>query len=176
MVDVRPATDGDLAPINELYNHYVVHTHVTFDLAPFTMDQRREWFSHYATTGRHRLLVAVEGNDVLGYASSSPFRPKEAYETSVETSVYLRPEATGRGVGRLLYHELLGALEREDVHRAYGGIAVPNEASIALHERMGFTRAGYFTEQGRKHGRYWDVVWYERPVGTRPVAQADGAG
>ena len=98
----------------------------------------------------------------VGYASSSVFRPKAAYETSVETSVYVDPGWTGRGVGSRLYERLFAALEQEDVHRAYAGITLPNSGSVALHERFGFTLVGVFTHAGRKFGRYWDVAWYEK--------------
>jgi len=164
-VHVRPAAEDDLEAINGIYNHYVVETHITFDDEPMTMEARREWFSHYAVTGRHRLLVAAEGEAVIGYASSSRFRPKPGYLTSVETSIYLAPDATGRGTGRKLYSELFKAIEGEDLHRAYAGIALPNPASIALHEKFGFKRVALFSEQGRKFGRYWDVAWYEKPLG-----------
>ena len=151
--------------LNDVYNYYVRETFITFDLEPITAEARREWFTHYDVQGRHRLFVAVTGERLLGYASSSPFRPKAAYETSVESSIYLAPDATGKGIGTLLYGTLFDALEHEDVHRAYGGIALPNPQSVALHERFGFQRVAHFTEQGRKFGRYWDVAWYERPVG-----------
>ena len=164
-IEVRPATAGDLAAVNEIYNQYVVEAHYTFDLEPMSIEARREWFTHYAETGRHRVFVAVSEGRVVGYACSGRFRPKPAYETSVETSVYLTPDAIGRGAGSRLYETLFKALEGEDVHRAYAGIALPNPASIGLHERFGFKRAGHFTEQGRKFDRYWDVAWYEKPLG-----------
>jgi phosphinothricin acetyltransferase len=161
---IRPGCEDDLVRLNDVYNHYVRETHITFDIEPITMERREEWFRSYDVAGRHRLLVAVAGDGPLGYASSSPYRPKPAYETSVEASVYLAPEATGRGIGTALYSGLFDALDGEDVHRAYAGIALPNDASIALHERFGFRRVAYFTEQGRKLGRYWDVAWYEKPL------------
>ncbi|HET9780737.1 MAG TPA: GNAT family N-acetyltransferase [Candidatus Dormibacteraeota bacterium] len=164
-VNVRPATDADLEAINEIYNHYVVETHITFDDEPMTAETRREWFGHYAETGRHRVLVATDGDEVIGFATSSRFRPKPGYLTSVETSIYLMPDATGKGAGTKLYTELFRSLEGEDVHRAYAGIALPNPASISLHENFGFKRVALFTEQGRKFGRYWDVAWYEKPLG-----------
>ena len=164
-VHVRPATAADLAPVNDIYNHYVAETHVTFDVEPMTMEARREWFSHYGESGRHRLMVALLGDQVAGFASSSRFRPKPGYLTSVETSVYLAPDHIGMGAGSKLYAELFKSLEGEDIHRAYAGIALPNPASIALHERFGFKRVAHFTEQGRKFGRYWDVAWFEKPLG-----------
>ena len=164
MVAVRPGQVDDLEQLNELYNHYIRETPITFDIEPWTMDQRHEWFSHYALTGRHRLVVGVEDGRVLGYASSSKYRPKQAYETSVESSIYLLPDAAGQGVGTALYKALFDALAGEDLHRAYAGVTLPNPASIALHQRFGFRRVGTYTEQGRKFGRYWDVDWFEKPL------------
>jgi phosphinothricin acetyltransferase len=161
---VRAGRPADLPALTEIYNHYVRDSAVTFDTTEFSVAQRQEWFSHYAATGPHRLLVAVEGDDVVGYATSIPFRAKSAYATSVETSVYLRPDATGRGLGMLLYRSLFDALAGEDVHRAYAGVALPNDASRALHERLGFREVGTFVEVGRKLGRYWDVCWFERAL------------
>lgn len=164
-VQVRPAAEDDLEAINDIYNHYVVETHITFDDEPMDMETRREWFSHYEATGRHRVLVAVQGETVIGYASASRFRPKPGYLTSVETSIYLAPDATGQGAGGKLYAELFKAIAGEDLHRAYAGIALPNPASVALHQKFGFKRVALFSEQGRKFGRYWDVAWFEKPLG-----------
>ena len=152
----------DLEAISGIYDHYVRTTAISFDLEPPTTAWRREWFERFGDRGRHRLLVARDGGEAIGYAASVPYRPREAYRASVETSVYVSPTHLGRGVGSVLYGALLSELEREDVHRAYAGIAMSNPASVGLHERCGFRRAGYFTEQGRKFGRYWDVVWFER--------------
>jgi phosphinothricin acetyltransferase len=164
MTVVRPGRPADLPALTELYNHYVRSTAVTFDITEFTTNERRQWFDHYAATGPHRLLVAADGDDVLGYATSSAFRPKPGYATSVETTVYVRPAATGRGLGSLLYGALFEALAGEDIHRAYAGVALPNDASVALHERFGFRAIGTFTEVGRKLDRYWDVRWFERDL------------
>ena len=164
-VRVRPAATDDLDAINDIYNHYVTESHFTFDVEPLDIDVRREWFGHFSTSGRYRLFVALDEDDIVGYASSSRFRPKPGYETSVETSIYLAPEAIGKGAGSRLYETLFKSLEGEDLHRAYAGIALPNPASIALHERFGFKRVALYTEQGRKFGRYWDVAWFEKPLG-----------
>lgn len=163
-VKVRTATADDLEAVNEIYNHYVREAHVTFDLEPISMKTRTEWFGHYDTSGPHRVFVAEAEGDVIGFATSSRFRPKPGYDTSVETSVYVTPDAVGRGAGRRLYEALFSALEGQDIHRAYAGITLPNPASIALHERFGFKRVALFTEQGRKFDRYWDVAWFEKPL------------
>ncbi|MEV8046359.1 N-acetyltransferase family protein [Streptomyces griseoluteus] len=165
-VQVRPGTEADLDALTALYNHYVTETAVTFDLAPFTPLERRPWLLSHPEDGPHRLLVATDTDSrrVLGYATSGPHRPKAAYGPSVETSVYVAPDATGRGVGTRLYDALFAALDGEDVHRAFAGITRPNEASTRLHERFGFRHLGTFGEVGRKFGRYWDVAWYQKDL------------
>src|SRR5689334_11172587 len=129
---VRAATMDDLQAVNDIYNEYVLTTHFTFDVDPMTLAARREWFAHYGSSGRHRVLVAVREGGVVGYTTSSRFRPKVGYDTSIETSIYLGPGATGAGIGTRLYEALFQVLHGEDVHRAYAGIALPNPASIAL--------------------------------------------
>lgn len=158
---VRPGRASDLADINRVSNHYIEHSHVTFDLAPYSEAERAEWFTHFAPESRSQLFVAHRGGAFVGFAHSRPFRPKAAYETSVETTVYLAPEATGRGAGTRLYEVLLDALRGQDVHRALAGIALPNPESVALHARLGFRLVATFDEVGRKFGRYWTVCWYE---------------
>jgi phosphinothricin acetyltransferase len=164
MTVVRPGAPEDLGALTALYNHYVTTSHVTFDVTPFTVDERREWFSHYACTGPHRLLVAEDGGRLLGYATSGTFRPKPGYRTTVETTVYVAEDAGGRGVGSALYEQLFEVITGEDLHRAYAGVAVPNVPSRALHLRFGFTPIGVFREVGTKFGRYVDVEWFERPL------------
>ena len=160
---VRPAVDGDLAAIGEIYDHYIRTSHATFDTEPAGVEQRREWLAEHAG-GRYRIVVAVGAGRVIGFARSGRYRPRPAYDTTVETSVYVDPGFVGCGVGDALYRTLFDALEGEDVHRALAGIAQPNPASVALHERFGFHRVAHFSEQGRKFGRFWDVDWYERAI------------
>jgi phosphinothricin acetyltransferase len=169
-VQVRSGVESDLEALTDIYNHYVRETAITFDTAVFTPEERRPWLLSHPEDGPHRLMVATEtaspgtSQRILGYATSSAFRPKPAYETSVEVTVYLAPDAGRRGVGTLLYKALFEALAGEDVHRAYAGIAQPNEASTRLHERFGFRYVGTYREVGRKFGRYWDVAWYEKEL------------
>ncbi|MEM9908765.1 MAG: N-acetyltransferase family protein [Cyanobacteria bacterium P01_D01_bin.44] len=160
---IRPAVPDDVVPLTELYNDYILKTTITFDVTPYTVERRREtWFNHYKATGRHRLFVAEFNSNLIGYATSSQFRTKAAYDTSVETSIYLHPDAHGQGLGTRLYETLFTALKAEDVHRAYAGITLPNSKSIALHEKFGFQSVGRYREVGRKFDRYWDVEWYEK--------------
>jgi phosphinothricin acetyltransferase len=164
-IEIRAARRSDVEAIDAIYGHYVRTTPYTFELTPPSPEARLRWFAEHAPTGRPRILVAVRDDEVVAFASSSRYRPRGAYDPSVETSVYVAPAWRGRGVGLRLYVALFDALAGEDVHRAYAGITMPNPASVGLHERLGFTRAGYFTEQGRKFGRYWDVAWYEKRLG-----------
>ncbi|MFJ9851205.1 GNAT family N-acetyltransferase [Streptomyces sp. NPDC101150] len=170
-VQVRAGVEADLPALTELYNHYIRETSVTFDTEPFTPERRRPWLLSHPKDGPHRLLVARaagpshgEAGPLLGYATSSAFRPKAAYAPSVEVTVYCAPHAAGRGIGTLLYQALFEALATEDVHRAFAGIAQPNEASHRLHTRFGFRPIGTYTEVGRKFGRYWDVTWYQKDL------------
>jgi len=167
---VRAARAGDLPGIVGIYNHYVRHTAMTFDLEPTSVEARREWLAGFEVEGRHQLLVLAEhagGHEtVIAYAYSSAIRPRAAYDRSVETSIYLHPEAGGRGLGTRLYTELLDRLACTDVHRCYGVITVPNPESIRLHEKLGFVEVGRLTECGRKFDRWWDVVWMEKGMET----------
>ncbi len=163
-ISIRPAARGDLPRLTEIYNHYVIHTPVTFDVEPYTVERRETWFSQFAASGRYRLFVAEENGSVVGYAGTTRFRPKAAYETTVETTIYCDQRAIGKGIGSRLYGTLFDALQGEDIRRIVGGYTLPNPASAALHERFGFKRVGIFTENGRKFGRYWDVAWNERPL------------
>ena len=160
---IRRAETRDVPLLLEIYNYYVVNTHITFDLEPRTLDQRLAWFAMFSDSGRYQCFVAERDRMVIGWASSAPFKERAAYQTSVETSVYLSPGEVGRGLGSRLYRTLFAAIETEDVHRAYGGISLPNDASVSLHARLGFALVGTYREVGRKFGRFWDVDFYERP-------------
>jgi phosphinothricin acetyltransferase len=161
-VEIRLAERRDVSRLTEIYNYYVVNTPVTFDVEPYTVERRQGWFEQFAPTGRQRLLVAESETNVLGYAGTTRFRPKAAYETTVETTIYCAPEAVGKGIGKRLYAALFDALRGEDIHRFVAGYALPNAATAAIHERFGFKVVGVFSENGRKFGKYWDVCWVER--------------
>ena len=163
MTLIRPGTLADVPAITAIYDHYVVHTVATFDLEPHDPDERaRTWFTAYDVSGPHRLLVAEDDGELVGYATSGRFRAKAAYDRTVETTVYLHPEHTGRGHGRRLYDALLAMLDEEGVHLCVAAIAQPNPGSVALHERVGFRPVGVLGEVGFKHGRWVDVQWWQR--------------
>jgi phosphinothricin acetyltransferase len=163
-VKVRPATRADLPQLTEIYNHYIVNTPITFDLKPVTVAERARWFEEHAGTARHRLFVAEIEGTVVGWAGTGSFRDRAAYDTSVEMTIYCAPDATRRGIGASMYRVLFEALKNEDINRLLAGITLPNDASVKLHRRFGFTNVGVFTECGRKFDRYWDVIWMQRPL------------
>ncbi|MGH0035668.1 MAG: N-acetyltransferase family protein [Myxococcota bacterium] len=162
-VTLRLAQPGDLFALAALYNYYVLNSHCTFDTEPVPLSDRQAWLETHQETGPHRLYVALDHDQVVGYAGSSPFHQKPVYDSSVELSVYVHADHLNRGIGRSLYQKLIRVLEQEPVvHRLYAGITLPNEASLALHESLGFKQAGRFAEVAHKGGRFWDLVWLER--------------
>lgn len=164
-VSIRDFCADDIEALTDIYNWYISETTITFDLEPYTVEQRRgQWLNHYKATGRHRLVVAEVDEQVVGYASSSQLRVKAAYDPSVEASIYLSYDACRKGTGSLLYEQLFELLEQEDVHRVYAGVTLPNEASLSFHRKFGFVEVGRFHEVGRKFGKYWDVAWLEKKM------------
>ena len=159
---IRHATVDDLAAITEIYNHYIVNSHVSFDLEPWTLDQRREWFAKYGGDSPWQVWVTDLDGEVAGAAWSSPFRPKAAYDSSVETTIVLKPDSSGHGLGTELYRSLLSDVDRHGAHRAYAIVALPNDASVALHRKLGFVSLGVQDEVGFKMDRFWSTMLLER--------------
>ncbi len=162
---IRAGVIDDLPRLTNIYNYYVEHTPTSFDVEPHTPEDRESsWFSHYKDEGLHRLLVIERDGEVAGYATSSQFRTRAAYNLSVETSVYLDHSQQGQGLGTALYAALFEELAKTPAHRAYGGVTLPNAASIALHKKFGFREVGIFNEVGFKFGKYYDVCWLEKDL------------
>lgn len=163
-VDIRLATPADAAAIADIYRPIVERTTITFDLAAPGEEAMRSRIEQ-ATT-RYPWLVATEGGDALGFAYSNRHRDRAGYDPSADVGIYLRDDARGRGIGTTLYDELLKRLAAAGTfHRAFAGIALPNDASVALHKKHGFTLVGVYHEVGRKFGRWIDVAWWERALG-----------
>jgi len=160
-VTIRPAVDDDLSDIAAIYNHEVANSVVTFDLEPPTLA-----YWHERLAGNHpgdHLLVAVDGDgDVVGYSYSWSYRPRPAYNTTRETSVYLDPSVRGKGVGRKLYDALLDVLAESKVHSAVALVALPNPGSERLHVACGFEHVGTMREVGHKFDQWIDVAWYQK--------------
>ncbi len=162
---IRPLSEEDQDAVVAIYNHYVQHSHCTFDVTPFSRASRKPWFDLFENP-LYQCMVASRDGEIAGYACSVPFKEKPAYRTSVEVSIYTAPQAGARGIGTQLYTALFDYLQSQPVHRAYAGIALPNEASVALHEKFAFTKAAHFHEVGYKFNRFWDVAWFEKPLAT----------
>ena len=159
---VRPARDDDAPAIASNYSYFVERSVATFDTWPTSAENRRDWMATFSATGPHRLFVAVDDGEVVGYACSSPYRSHPAFAETVEFSVYIAASAHGNGVGSALYERLISELQAERVHRAVVGIALPNDASVRLHERFGFERGGVFDEYAHKNGPRISSVWMQR--------------
>ncbi len=159
---IRDVDSGDLPFVTEIYNYYVTNTAITFDIETFEAEQRKTWLNQFSSGSIHQCLIIEDDSDILGYASSSRFRPKPAYDQSIETTIYLRPETAGRGLGTRLYQQLLMNLTDLKVHRAYAIIALPNEQSVRLHKSFGFETVGTLHEVGYKFGQYHDTLWLEK--------------
>lgn len=163
-VSVRDGTEADLPAVAAIYTHYVLETTMTFNTQVRTPRDWKDRHQALVVAGPYHLLVAEVAGAVVGYVETGPFRPKPAYDTSVELSIYVAPNTRGLGVGGALYEALLPRLQTRDLHRAYSVIALPNDASIRFHERWGFVHRGTLTEAGRKFGGYQDVAFYERAL------------
>ena len=159
-VVIRPAAAGDAEAIRRIYNHEVEHTTHTFDLAPRTLEDQRAWLRD--REGALGVVVAEVDGEVAGFASLSEYRPRAAYRTSVESSVYVDESVRGRGVGRRLMQELVRVAEARGFHTMMARIAGGHEASTGLHQAVGFTTVGTEREVGRKFGGWLDVVVMQR--------------
>jgi len=159
-MEIRLATVGDADAIRSIYNHEVLTSTVTFDLRPRTLAEQQEWLE--ARSGAHAVIVAVTDGQIVGFASLSPYRDRPAYSTSVEESVYVRGDQRGTGVGRALLEELMKLATQHGFHTVLARIVGGHEASIALHEAVGFDIVGTEREVGRKFNRWLDVVVMQR--------------
>ena len=159
-VVLRSATAADLPAMTDIYNDAVAHTLSTFDVEP----QPPTYFAARVASTRpgDHVVVALEGDRILGMAYAAAFRPRPAYDATRETSIYLVADARGRGVGRALYDELLARVDADGIHTCLAVIAQPNPASEALHAAVGFERVGTLREVGRKFDRWVDTAWWQR--------------
>lgn len=175
---IRPATAGDVEAILAISNWAAQHTPANFAIEPESID---EWTDAFARTSRmHPWIVADDEGDVVGFAKSSPWKRRAAYAHTVETTVYVHPDHFGRGVGRALYSALLPILSAQGYRTLVAGIALPNPASVALHESFGFHRVACFERIGFKLDAWHDVAYWTKHVGEGPpgvvraVAEVEG--
>jgi len=164
---IRDATLTDAVALNEIYNHYIAHTAATFEETLLDSEEFALRMSSVAEQGLP-WLVAEEDGELLGYAYANRWRERSAYRFSVESTVYLAPDALGGGWGTRLYVALFGRLEAQGLHAVIGGITLPNAASVALHEKMGMEKVAHFPEVGFKQGQWLDVGYWQRNFAVTP--------
>jgi phosphinothricin acetyltransferase len=159
-VETRSAVPADAEALREIYNREVLTSTVTFDLVPRTDDDQRVWMD--ARSGAHAVVVAVDGDEIVGFGSLSPYRPRPAYSTSVEDSVYIHRDHQGQGIGKLILADLVARAQQHGFHTIIGRIVGGHDASIGLHRSLGFDHVGVEREIGRKFGKWLDVVVMQR--------------
>src|SRR6476660_4891726 len=158
-ITIRPATKSDLKIINDIYNHYVLHSTCTYQEQPEPLKNRQNWFTHHGPI--HPITVAVENNKVVGWGSLSAYHARSAYRRTVENSVYVHHQHHRRGIGSLLLEDLI-ARARKAGHRVIiAAIDADQPASIVLHAKFDFKNVGHFKQVGFKFGRWLDVVYME---------------
>jgi phosphinothricin acetyltransferase len=156
---IRPVRPEDAADICEIYNYHVLNTVVTFEEEPVSVD---EMMNRIATiTARHPWLVYEAAGKVAGYAYASAWKVRSAYRHTVESSVYIAEGHIGQGVGKMLYAALVAAVRAQGIHAIIGGAALPNDASVRLHESLGFKKIGEFKEVGWKFERWVDTGYWQ---------------
>jgi L-amino acid N-acyltransferase YncA len=158
---VRPATAADGEALARIYNHFVRETIVTFEEEPISPGEMSRRIEDIASASLP-WLVAERDAIVVGYAYAAPWRTRRAYRLSTEITVYVAPDQAGRGFGSRLYSQLLPALRDRQIHAVMGGIALPNDASVALHEKLGFRKVAHFEQVGFKFDRWIDVGYWQR--------------
>lgn len=161
---IRNATLADATAIADLYDYYVRETVITFEIDPVSAEEIARRIGVVQDAGLPWLVTEVEG-EVVGFAYAAPYRPRAAYLHSVEVTIYLKNGTQARGLGGALFGELISRLRKLPVHLALSLIALPNDASVALQQRSGFTYAGTFTEVGRKFDRWIDVAHWQLLLG-----------
>jgi phosphinothricin acetyltransferase len=175
-VIIRPSTEGDAEPLAAIYGHAVLHGFGTFETTPpdaAAMDARRRGVQVYGLPH----LVAEDAGRVLGFAYAGPFRPRPGYRFTAEDSVYVAPDAQGRGVGRALLVQVLEACESFGLRQVVAVIGDSNNAaSIALHQALGFEHQGVGRSLGFKHGRWLDIVWMQKSMNGGDGRDPDGPG
>jgi len=156
---IRPAVTSDATAIAAIYNDYIRKTVITFEEVPVAVDEMAQRVLDVGE--RLPWLVWDDGGTVAGWAYATPWKARSAYRFSVETTVYLAASHHGRGLGTALYGALIEDLRARKLHSAVGGIALPNPASVALHEKLGFIKIAQFAEIGWKLGRWIDVGYWQ---------------
>ena len=169
---IRLATEEDAAAIAEIYRSYVEDSCVSFEeVAPSPAEMARRIVGD--VPGQHPWFTAEEDGRIRGYAASSPFRSRPAYRWIMETSIYLSADAKGRGIGRALLLTLIELLQRQGYVAAIGAIALPNDASVRLHEQLGFFHTGTYRRVGFKMGQWLDVGLWQKELAPRDASPAE---
>jgi L-amino acid N-acyltransferase YncA len=159
---IRLAHSNDASMLHAIYAPFVINTPISFELVPPTEQEMRQRIEQILQT--HPWLVCEEQGEILGYAYASQHRTRQAYQWSVDVSAYVHERWRGKGIGKALYTSLFALLRLQGFYNVYAGIALPNAASVALHEAMGMRQVGVYSQVGYKQGRWHDVGWWQKTL------------
>lgn len=156
---VRKVLLGDAAQIAKIYNYYILSSVATFEEQAISTKEMEHRIGKVTT--ELPWLVYENADHILGYAYATQWKPRSAYRNTVESTVYVKPESIKKGVGQQLYFDLIAKLKELNLHAVLAGITLPNEASIRLHEKLGFEKVGQLKEVGYKFGSWVDVGYWQ---------------
>jgi L-amino acid N-acyltransferase len=160
---IRAAREEDLGALNDIYNHYVLHSTATYQTEASTLGERRKWFRDHRAP--YVVTVAEREGEAAGWAALSRFHPRSAYRWTAEDSVYVRPDLQRRGIGRALLEDLVRRGRESGLHTLVALVSADQEPSLRLHEKLGFSRAGLLEQTGKKFGRWLDVIFMQLMLG-----------
>jgi len=164
---IRSVKNEDISQIKEIYNFYILNSIINFDENPASYEEINTIIN--TVSSKFPWIVYEENKKILGYAYANSWKLRSGYLNTAETSVYLKPDELKKGIGTLLYSELINRLKKLDFHVLIGGIALPNEASIALHEKFDFEKVAHFKEVGYKFNQWIDVGYWQLTINNVPT-------
>ena len=167
---IRTVTPADAAAIAEIYNYYVLQTTISFEEAPVSADDIAQRIQQVMALHLPWLVCEIDGV-ILGYAYANKWKERSAYRYAVESSIYLRNGISGKGLGSALYERMLADLRMRGKHTVIGGVTLPNEASVRIHEKFGFEPVARFKEVGKKFGRWLDVGYWQLQLNDAPASE-----
>jgi L-amino acid N-acyltransferase YncA len=158
-LEIRLANKSDCTEILNIYRHYVLNSAITFEYDVPSLDEMESRMMN--TQMKYPYLVAAIEGKIIGYVYATDFRHRAAYQWSPESTVYLHKDFKGQGIGRILYQKLIGILKLQGYYNVFGGVALPNDASISLHLKLGFEEIGTYRNIGYKNGKWHSTCWFQ---------------
>lgn len=163
-IQIKHANINDVPAMLEIYNEVILSSPVTFDLVEQSLENRKQWFEQF--NEQYPIFVAEQAGEILGYACLTKFRPKPAYASTVEDSIYLKSKARGQGIGSMLLASLVNEAKKNNHHSIIAVIANDEPSSVKLHKKFGYEKTGFIREAGYKFDRWHDIHFYQLVLDT----------